>query len=307
MQNPTFSIVMVSYFHEGYIKDAIESVLSQSTKESYEILIGDDGSKDGTVSIIRAYEEEYQFIHIYAHENWGLSKNIYFLLKQAKGKYIAILEGDDYWIDNNKLDKQKAIIDGNPCVATACNSKKIDNDGNVLGYWNNRKESKLLSKEDVLLYQTEICHPSGIMMKNIFLNSGDKYDLIEKASRMGGNHTGMINLLSSVGGLYFDVTPMTVWRVVVIQGAKNYSSQKANKPLDYYEAMKKYEMYDEKLSYNYERHIRQQYRACIKALRREFINSVGHKRYILSIPECLYYKIWLKMRSLMRRIKGIKI
>lgn len=131
-------------------------------------------------------------------------------------------------------------------------------------------------------------------MKNIFKGETDKYHVIENASRMGGNHSGMINLLSSVGGLFFDPTPMFVWRVVISSSAKNYSSQKVDKPMDFYEAMRKYEMYDKELRYNFERHIRQQYRACQKALRKEFISAVGIKRYYLAAIECFTYRIWSK-------------
>lgn len=291
MDKPKFSVIIVTYYHEKYIRDALDSVLTQKTDEAIEIIIGDDGSEDNTVSIIKEYRDKYPFISVHAHENWGLSRNLYYLLKKAKGEYIAILEGDDYWIDPDKLESQKRIIERHNCIATCCNCKKIDTNGIMLGLWNDFKTSRVLTAKEVLYYQTEICHPSGLMMKNIFLDSGDNYEFIGTASRMGGNHTGMINLLSSVGGLYYDNRPLFVWRVIVSEGSKNYSSKKYNKPMDYYESMKKYEVYDNVLPYNYERHIYQQYRACIKSLKREFIDSVGYKRYFMGKIEAYIFKI----------------
>ena len=214
--NPLYSVIMVTYYHENYINKAIESVLEQTESSQIEILIGDDGSKDKTVDILNSYQDKYDFIHVYAHENVGLSQNLYDLLMKAKGDYIAILEGDDYWIDNEKLRKQRTIIENNKCVGTACNSLKVDNEGMELGLWNTKIKPGILTKNQILRYQTEICHPSGIMVKNMFLNSGDKYEVIAKASRMGGNHTGMINLIASEGGLYLDDTPMTSWRFVQV-------------------------------------------------------------------------------------------
>jgi len=291
----TYSILIVTYFHEKYIRQALESVLCQKTTDQYEILIGDDGSTDGTLKILEEYSKQYPFIHVFAHENKGLSENIYMLLKKAQGRYIAILEGDDYWIDEYKLEKQKNIIETNDCIATCCNCIKKDNQGNILGHWNNWKFSRVLSKKEVLYYQTEVCHPSGIMLKNIFINSGDRYDLIKNASRMGGNHTGMINLLSCEGGLFYDEISRFVWRVVISESGKNYSSHKHNSVMDYYDAMKKYEVYDKQLKYNFERHIFEQYRACLRLLKEEFIKTVGVKRFMLAKIKYQFYRIKKKL------------
>jgi Glycosyltransferases involved in cell wall biogenesis len=295
IMRPKYSVVMVTYNHENYIKKALESVLIQSEINDVEILIGDDGSSDNTVEILHEYENRYDFIHVYAHENEGLSKNVYDLFLKAKGEYIAVLEGDDYWIDNEKLKKQKLIIDKNNCVATACNSLKVDNEGNKLGYWNDRTQSKLLSKGEVLFYQTKICHPSAVMFKNLFYNSADKYDVIAKASRMGGNHSGLINLLANNGGIYLDVEAMTVWRFIQVDGGKNYSSQKVDNIENYYASMKKYEMYDRAFELNYQRNIYDYYHACKRVLKKEVISNIGVKRYYCAKIQFLINKLIVKM------------
>ena len=305
MSKPVYSVLIVTYYHEQYIKKALDSVLTQNVEEEMEILVGDDGSQDNTVKILKEYSLQFPFIKIYDHENVGLSRNIYDLLKRAQGDYIAILEGDDYWIDEKKLIKQRKILEEFNCLATACNSLKVDNEGNELGLWNYKIKEGILTKKEVLHYQTEICHPSGIMCRNIFKNSGDEYDIIATASRMGGNHTGMINLLANEGAFYLDKRPMTSWRVVQISGAKNYSSQKLEKPINFYEAMQKYERYDKSFDMNYERHIYEEYSSLLHSLKKEFIDTVGTIRYYKGMIKFFFYKLCNGIIRFLRIIKNI--
>lgn len=302
---PIFSVVIVTYYHEKYIRDALESVLGQTEINNTEILIGDDGSKDETISILEEYAQKYPLIKVYAHENMGLSKNLFDLLLNAQGDYIAILEGDDYWIDNSKLQKQRMIIDNHSCIGTACNSLII-HEGVSKGLWNKYIKDGLISEKQLLLYQTEICHPSGVMIKNIFKNSGDKFSVIANASKMGGSHSGLINLMFSNGGLYIDTTPMTIWRQVKTEGGKNYSSQKLDAPINYYEGMQKYETYDKTFPINYEMHIYREYRLCKRALKKEFINTVGFARFFFAPLHFLIYRVWRCTRVLFRLTQNEK-
>lgn len=293
-KKPIFSVVIVTYNHENYIRKAIESVLCQSEISNVEILIGDDGSSDKTVDILAEYSRKYDYITVFAHCNVGLSKNIYNLFTQASGEYIAILEGDDYWIDSNKLRKQKKIIDTNGCVSTACNSLIIDNDDNELGYWNIRNNSKILTKNEIMYYQTKLLHPSAVMLKNIFLHSGDRFIVIANASRMGGNHSGLINLLANNGGIFLDKETMAVWRSIQAENGTNYSSQKVDNIENYYESMRKYISYDKAFDYNYERHIYDYYHACKIILKKEIISNIGVKRYYISKFKSMFNKIIMK-------------
>lgn len=99
------SICIITYNKEKYIADAIESVLMQKTTCRYEIVIGDNASTDQTPNILRKYwgEAPERFSVIFNMENLGLSTNMFYTMCKAKGKYIVILYGDDYWTDENKL------------------------------------------------------------------------------------------------------------------------------------------------------------------------------------------------------------
>ena len=110
------SVIMLTYNHEKFIREAIDSILMQKVDFKYEVLIGDDCSLDNTQKILYEYEERYPDIFkiIYRPKNIGATKNAYELLMNAKGKYIANLEGDDYWTDPYKLQKQVDFMESNP-------------------------------------------------------------------------------------------------------------------------------------------------------------------------------------------------
>lgn len=115
-KRPIVSIVSISYNQENYISEALESWLSQETDFSFEIIIGDDSSKDNTIEIIEAYQKKNPGIIklLKAEKNQGHQKNLYNALLNSRGDYIAICAGDDFWIDKKKLQKQYDFIKNTP-------------------------------------------------------------------------------------------------------------------------------------------------------------------------------------------------
>lgn len=116
---PLVSINCITYNHCKYIRDAIEGFLMQRTNFPVEILIHDDASTDGTAEIIREYEKQYPNIirPLYEEENqWvkGRRGSMVFNFPRALGKYIAFCEGDDYWTDPYKLQKQVDFLESHP-------------------------------------------------------------------------------------------------------------------------------------------------------------------------------------------------
>ncbi|ANU28150.1 glycosyltransferase family 2 protein [Planococcus versutus] len=111
------SIDCLAYNHEAYITQAIEGFLMQKTNFSVEILIHDDASTDGTVNIIKHYEKRFPELikPLYQIEN-QFSQGVKMQQnnqQRAKGKYIAVCEGDDFWLDPYKLQKQIDFLEGN--------------------------------------------------------------------------------------------------------------------------------------------------------------------------------------------------
>ena len=116
---PLVSIKCLTYNHEKYISQALDGFLMQKTNFPFEIVVHDDASTDKTAEIIREYEKKYPQIikPIYQIENQyskpGVSVNS-FIYPKLMGKYIATCEGDDYWIDENKLQMQVDFLERNP-------------------------------------------------------------------------------------------------------------------------------------------------------------------------------------------------
>ncbi len=121
MNNPKVSVVMITYGHEKYIQQAIEGVFMQKTNFPVELIIANDCSPDNSdevISNIINNTPENITVNYTRHEkNIGMMPNFLWALKDAKGEYIALCEGDDYWIDPLKLQKQVDFLDKNPDYA----------------------------------------------------------------------------------------------------------------------------------------------------------------------------------------------
>ena len=105
--NMKLSVFVVTYNQEQYIRQCLDSIVMQQINFDYEVIIGEDCSTDSTPQICDEYAEKYPFIHVYHHQkNLGLVKNWEFVLNRCTGEYVAMIEGDDYWTNPNKLQTQ---------------------------------------------------------------------------------------------------------------------------------------------------------------------------------------------------------
>ena len=114
--NPPVSVLMITYNHEAYIHQAIEGVLKQETNFDIELVIGEDCSTDGTREIILNYQKKHPDIIriITSDQNVGGRQNGLRTLRACRGKYIAICEGDDYWLEPKKLQIQYNFLNNHP-------------------------------------------------------------------------------------------------------------------------------------------------------------------------------------------------
>ena len=113
MGNKKVSVVIATYNQEKYIRHTLESVVNQKTNFEFEALVGDDCSTDGTAAVVREFAEKYPDIIVpfIREKNLGMGGNTADLVFRTSGEYVAFIEGDDYWIDDYKLQKQVDFLD----------------------------------------------------------------------------------------------------------------------------------------------------------------------------------------------------
>lgn len=112
---PKVSVVVPAYKFSKFLEVNLITILSQKTDFEYEVIVRDDFSNDGSDKILLRLKSLYPNLIVHnATENWGVHRNIKFLLEQARGEYIAYLDGDDYYVDPYKLQKQVDFLDQNP-------------------------------------------------------------------------------------------------------------------------------------------------------------------------------------------------
>lgn len=129
----TVSVVMITYAHEKFIRQAIEGVLMQKCNFSVELIISNDCSPDNTDDVVQ------DILKIHPNANWikytkqehnlGMMPNFLWTIKQAKGKYVSYCEGDDYWTDPNKLQKQVDFLENNNRFSCHAHQSSIIEEG----------------------------------------------------------------------------------------------------------------------------------------------------------------------------------
>lgn len=127
------SVCVVTYNHEKYIRQCLQSIVDQETNFYFEVLVSDDCSTDGTRAIIQEFEEKYPFIvkSIFHNKNIGAFKNFLSVHDSAKSQYVCHVDGDDYWLpgklqyQNDILDKNKNIVQCWTCAFVVDEDNKV--------------------------------------------------------------------------------------------------------------------------------------------------------------------------------------
>ncbi len=171
---PRVTVCIATYNHERYIRDCIMSVLAQADDVSLEVLIGDDQSTDRTEEIARLLAAKFpDVIRYFRHEKrLGPGGNYKFLIRRARGEYIAHLDGDDFWLPG-KLTKQISVMDNDPGVsASYTNTLCIDDNCVAVGVFNNPQPSEF--GINYLLSQGNFLNHSSILYR-----SCEKQELVD--------------------------------------------------------------------------------------------------------------------------------
>ena len=234
---PKVSVICVTYNHEKYIRQALDSILMQKTSFDFEVLIGEDCSTDSTRQILQEYEAAHPdiFKMYYREKNLGATANEYELMMAAKGDYIAALELDDVWTDENKLEKQFDFLESHPeYIGVAHDFDIIDKTGAVIDNDDNKAIKEYLGKPFTLndfLTKGFVFQTGTHFYRNIF-KDGKDYSIIYKADRLIRDKT-VLSLLLDRGNFYILPDTMSAYRRFFEADAANgRNATNANMELD---------------------------------------------------------------------------
>ena len=166
---PLLSVCIITYNHEQFIRQAIDSVLLQECTFPIEIVIGEDCSTDSTGAICQEYARKYAHVKLLDNEtNLGMVNNFLRTSKACTGKYIAMLEGDDYWTDPHKLQKQVDFLEANPDFVLCFHNKKHQQYANVQleGFYEHTSDKTFIAHE---VFEANI-HTLTVVFRNVLKN-----------------------------------------------------------------------------------------------------------------------------------------
>ena len=242
---PLVSVSVITYNHEKYIRQCLDGILMQNVNFPYEVLVHDDASPDGTADIIREYEAKYPDIikPIYQTENqYSQGKTVSkFNFDRARGKYLAFCEGDDYWTDPGKLQKQVDFLEAHPeYIACVHRTRVIDEFGNVnqsVEFPPNydTHDYTLSDAENYLVGNGCAGHLSSLVCRNIFMTLPKDIYMNYLQCKANGD-TKLSFLLTLNGRIRRFGDTMSVYRFIT-SGGTSWSTRRAKIPntilLDY--------------------------------------------------------------------------
>lgn len=142
------TVCCITYNHEELIRQALDSFLMQKTNFRFKIFVGEDHGPDGTADIVREYAEKYpdQVFAFCREQNMGAQRNLVDLCMRANSPYIAFCEGDDYWIDEYKLQKQYDYMQSHPDVRMCYTRTQIEapEDWHLNSYYSHNEEGRII-------------------------------------------------------------------------------------------------------------------------------------------------------------------
>lgn len=218
------SVCIVTYYHEKYIKQALDSVLMQKTRFRYEIVVSDDCSQDGTMDIVRQYDREHPGVFRINHNetNVGIAPNVYKARCMCQGRYIIEMAGDDYWIRDDVIEKKAAFLDKNENYFGISSRYEMRRDFETegLAYPDIRECNRKYSFDG--LSRGEKVNNRGLMMRNKWLTE-DGRKFFEKGLEYGSVEDAVDRFLFlKQGDIWVSDDITEVYRQV--SGGSNYNS-----------------------------------------------------------------------------------
>ena len=226
--NPLVSISCITYNHAPYIRQCLDGFMMQQTNFAFEVLIHDDASTDGTTEIIREFEAKYPQIikPIYQEKNQysqGIPINATYIAPKARGKYTAFCEGDDYWCDSLKLQKQVDVLENHPNCNLCLHTVRCINESGKkqkrtiprflpnTGLWDSRTFLEGFIKKYFFQISSYLIRTD--VLKNFYF---DPPLFVQKANKAQIGDDSRLLYLGQLGSVYYIKEEMSHYRVNAI-------------------------------------------------------------------------------------------
>ena len=229
------SVIFITYNHRDYVERALRSVLAQETDFPFEVVVGDDCSTDGTQDILKDIAKDHPNVRLFLRsENTGArpTLNVYETTERCTGEYLAYLEGDDYWTDTHKLQKQVDLLEEHrEYIACTHSIKMVDagssdiTDPATLSVGGLYEWSGVYTYRDYCYSEKWPGHHSTLVSRNIYTDEKYDYTILYRASDFADD--AVINLFLLMQGDIFRMDDkMSAWRYIQKAGGGNWNSIK---------------------------------------------------------------------------------
>lgn len=231
---PLVSVAVITYNMAHYLPQLLDSILKQKVNFAYEIVVDDDHSPDNSREILYEYQRKYpdKFVLSLRDNNVGGSCNMYGVLRKCRGKYIAILEGDDWWEAEDKLQYQFDFMEQHPeYIGMYCNSWcELSRTESIQKVRREISEPLVFSYKDFQNYHFFDRLPNSTdtaFFRNFFRNAPEnEVDVFFKAHKMVWDQS-LALILYGKGDVYVDPRLVSHHRTIVEKGGTNYQSKYA--------------------------------------------------------------------------------
>jgi len=224
-------VAILTYNLKNYITQALDSVLAQKTSFDYKIIVADDASTDGTVEILKDYQHRYpeKIELILRKENVGSLVNSNRVFDKIDCEYFTLLDGDDYWLGEDRLQAQVDFLDANKKYSMIGGNTQMLRDGVPAEMLMSENElDKSYTFQDMLNYQMPFVHTSSILVRNTIFKDGlpqcyfDAEETFENCALRGEDFRRMLHL--EKGPIYVMPESLSIYRIHeqgIWQGSKH--------------------------------------------------------------------------------------
>jgi len=235
MEKPLLSVCVITYNQEKYIKQCLDSILMQKTDFKYEIVVAEDCSPDNTREILLDYKERYPdtFNLILHDKNLGVNMNSTSARVAAKGEFLAFCEGDDFWIDENKLQIQVDFLKKHPeYSAVTHNVFHAKPTGEVIKTSIYSKRNKTFTMKD---YMNKLfaLHGCSLVARNVFDAGSEKYQKLRKSVPTMGDVMTQAILLDKGNIFYIGNKTMSAHRLTDASDTASFTQTSKTKLMEY--------------------------------------------------------------------------